>query len=368
MSKPLGRGVVGEDGSGTTRNAHVHERLGHPGLVTFQADLFTFSPRPIFFFNATNGIAMNVNAAFSGVPLIVCNGSESSPADWAFSQIVGTKASDENTDQKNSGSNSVHWNNGALNDIIEFDNGSDVAVGSYVGVSLFIYVDKDWSIDDEISMYAWDTGTSAVVGNAVDLGDFFDAQTFDVFQGMAVSFDQLGLLSGTFDAIRFEITAKSGPSPKIYLDDVQVEAASGAAEYRVNKNPAKDYHIKSVILSFVDVFAGTLSNASMPALAFDQILAVASLTNGILFKLVQNNKVTFTVNVKQLSDFLRAGNVITHTISDGTDTMLTVSIPFPDPIVLQGSPASNYLSLTVSDNLSVLTQMNAVARGSDLIS
>lgn len=365
MDYPVGRTVTGEDGDGLIRDAQVHHRDGNVGLVTLSEDLYIFNPRPRPFFNSANGIGMNINAAFGGTPLIVCNGSESSPADWAFSQVIGSKASDENTDQANSGSNSVHWNNGSLNDVIEFDNGSDVTVSSYVAISLAIYVDKDWSGNDEISMYAWDDTSSTIVGNSVDLSGFFNFDVFDTWHQFSVGFDELGLNEGTFDAVRFEITAKSGPAPKIYLDDVQVENTGGTVEYRVTKDPAKDYYVNSIIFTIVDVFGGTLSNGTMPALSFDQILGQAALSNGIIFRRIQDGAVSFSVTLKQLSDFFLNGSVLTNVISDGTDTLINITVPFFNPVILQGGAEDNFMSLTISEDLRGFTILSAVARGSD---
>lgn len=364
---PVGRALAGEDGSGDVRDAHVHSRAGHQGVVTFGTNLDIFTERPLPFFNATNGIAMNLDASFGGTPDIVATGGDA--ADWTFSNIVGTKGADGNSDQANTGSLSVHWNNGSLNDVIEFDKGSDLTIANYVAVTLAIYVDKDWSPNDEISIYAWDTGLGEIVGAAVNLSDFFDAQNFDVWQSITITFGNISISgvggSTTFDAIRFEVTAKSGPAPKIYLDDIQVEQTGSPAEYRVTKDPVKDYIVDAIYLTFADALAGTVTNGTMPGLAYNQFLGVSALANGIVFRRVRDGEVTFSLTLRQVSDFLRAGAAIKTNISDGTNTMLTLELILFNPILLQGSPESNYISLSISDDLSGLLLLNGFARGSD---
>ncbi len=369
---PIGRSIVGEDKSGALRSAHVHRRDGHVGLNVFSSQQNIYNPRPLFFANDENGIAMNINAAFGGSPIIVCNGSEVTPADWVFSEPVGTKAVDENTDQKNSGSRSVLWDNGSLNDIVQFADSGPLTISSYVALTLAIYVDKDWSVNDEISVYGYDTGVPGIVGNSVDLSDYFNAQDFDKWHILTIPFADLGLSAGTLDAVRFQITDRSVKSPKLYIDDVKFETAGTVATYSVMKDPAKDYYVNAIRFSFADAFTGTITglgdgteDSTMIGLAYDQILGDAALTNGITFQRVQDGEVSFSANLKQLSDFLRIGSGISNVISDGANTFLTLEVKFFEPIILRGSPSQNYLSLTVADDMSTLLLFNAIARGVD---
>ena len=86
------------------------------------------------------------------------------------------------------------------------------------------------------------------------------------------------------------------------------------------------------------------------------------LTNGVVFNRVQKGETLFSVTLRQLGDFLSVGSNILNHISDGTNTFITIRLEFPEPIVLGGGP-DDFLSFTVSDNLSGLLQFTAVATG-----
>ena len=101
----------------------------------------------------------------------------------------------------------------------------------------------------------------------------------------------------------------------------------------------------------------------MHGLAYDALLGVSALTNGLNFQRIQGGKVSFAVSIKQLGDFLSTGSNIVNAISDGTNTFLTLLIEFPEPIVLEPGNAENFLSFTVNDDLSGFLQLTAAARG-----
>jgi hypothetical protein len=86
------------------------------------------------------------------------------------------------------------------------------------------------------------------------------------------------------------------------------------------------------------------------------------LTNGVVFNRVQKGKTLFSVTIRQLGDFLSVGSNIINHISDGTNTFITMLVEFPEPIVLEGGP-DDFLSFTVSDNLSGLLQFTASTTG-----
>ena len=90
---------------------------------------------------------------------------------------------------------------------------------------------------------------------------------------------------------------------------------------------------------------------------------MAKLTNGIVFQRKQGGVVKFSINLKQIGDWLAAGVSIIDSISDGTNTMVTLEVPFKEPIIIEGNGEDNSLSLTISDDLSGLISFTAIAIG-----
>ena len=102
-----------------------------------------------------------------------------------------------------------------------------------------------------------------------------------------------------------------------------------------------------------DALTAIVSGGTMPALAFDKFLGVGALTNGINFRRVLDGKTNFSINLRQMSDLLLSSNLM-NTISDGTNTFVTMEVPFFQPIILEGNEEDNFLSFTINDNLSGL--------------
>lgn len=261
---------------------------------------------------------------------------------------------------------SVETDNGAVGDTIQFAKGSDLTLANFTALTLQIFVDKNWAAGDSIQFYAFDTGLGVEVGVRVNLEDFFNFAGFDTWQAVIIPLTAMDIETDTtVDAFRITIAAKVAPSPTFYIDQVQVEQSGTPAEFKVAPQTAvEEFHITELRFSIADAQASTLANNSMPALAFDKILNVNSLANGILFRRIQNGLVQFTVQLQQLGDFLAAGADIVNPMSDNTNTFIGLLILFPEPVILKGSPTQNFLSFTINDDLSGLDQFTVVARGS----
>ena len=105
----------------------------------------------------------------------------------------------------------------------------------------------------------------------------------------------------------------------------------------------------------------------MPGLAYDQLLGLSSLTNGIILTRVHDGDTHTSDSLRQLGDFLAAGFTITQGISDGTNTMIVLELVFNQPIVLYPNDTINYFKITTSDNLSGLLELRATAIGAEVV-
>ena len=337
---------------------------GAPGAVTYTERLLDFSPMQTPFINPEHGAAINIDASSGGTPQGVHDGIDS--VLWTGSNITGSKVTFDSGARPLAGSVSVKVDNPALNNTWAFDKGSSVTAGSYVALSLKINIDKDWSGNDEIQVYAYDTGTALDVGGRVNLSDYCNETDFDAWQSVTIPFSDLGIASLAFDSIRMTQSGKSGKAAKLYIDTMQLEEAGEPLEWRVVAPGNQAFYVHRLRFSFAGALAGTVANGTMHGLAYDQLLGLASLTNGIVMKRVVDGGVDFSITHHNLGDFLASGAVLTNTVSDGTDTMITLDVTFEYPIILYANESINYLSLTISDDLSGLLYGKVMAIGGEI--
>ena len=263
---------------------------------------------------------------------------------------------------------SVLTDNGQNGDEMQFAKGSDLTLANFTAITMDIFVDNNWGPDDSIEVYGYDTGGNVEVGDRVPLEDFFDSGDFDTWHSIAIPLSTMGIESSTIvDAFRIQIVAKSGPSPTWYLDQFQVEQTGTPVVFKATTPLGTVFHIDELRIAIADNVGSTVSNGTMEGLSYDKILGVAVLPNGIIFRRVENGESLFAVTIKQLGDFLSTGSNLINHISDGSNTFITLLVQFPEPIILKGSPEDNFLSFTVSDDLSGLLQFTAAARGALVI-
>lgn len=349
------------DGDGTGLKAHVHrfsttKRNDHSGLLVLTQPFLNFNPEFHPFLNDTFGAAMNQNIAFGGTPEIIHNGGTS--AEWTGSAIAGT--------WNFADSGKVTITSANNNDAASFAEESPTTIDMSGFTALTGKVDLDtYNSTSNSIIVAFDLAGVAV-GNSVDLNDYIDTGDF-AEQGFAVPKADLGLATQLLDGMTITMVRLGGTKPTVKFDDVQFEQTGTPAVFQATTPLGTRYRIdklKVVMADALDAFvtvAGATENATLPALSYDKLLGVSALSNGIVFQRVQGGKVLFSVVLKQLSDFLNF-STITNAISDGTNTFISMELDFFEPIVLEGG-AGNFLSLTISDDLSGLLQFTAVARG-----
>lgn len=354
--------AVGVKITDNTHCAEVYKRNGDTGLKVFTDVLHerTTQFKPVV--NPDFGIEMAIDAAFSGTPDAVHNGIDS--VLWTGTELVGNKTTFDSTDQAFAGTRSVKTDNAAIGDVYQFDKGSDLTIADYSAISMKIYVDKDWTVNDEVQLYFWDTGTSTQISDAVNLSERFEFSTFDEWQSIAIEFSEFTFSGTTFDAIRIEQTAKAGKAPKYYLDVIQIEESSGSEVFSVEPESNTKLFVTELALTFVDALDTTLTDNSMSNLSYNKVLGLTTLANGVLFRTVKDEVTTFSFTFRQLGDALRFGGSLQSEICDGTNTLITISIPFAAPTLLD-SRDRDRIDVVISDDLSGLLSFTAVAIGQE---
>lgn len=305
-----------------------------------------------FFENPTYGTQLNQNVTFAGSPEEVHDGTDG--AYWTGSTISGSWIFNS-TDQAHTGTKSIDGTGTKQDHVAQFAKGSNLSVGNYTAITGFIYIEDIPKPNlSAINIYGWDTGTATQQGISVDILDYVDSGVVGSWQKFAIPLADMNLVGGTIDALRLLVDS----DPNFYLDDIQIEETGVPIEFKIEPSIKTWLLIDAINLFFVDAYAGTLADATMPNLSYNKILNVSQLTNGILFKCIEEGETTCSYIAKNLFEFQLMSFAIINSYSDGTNTCLKLSLNLRNPIILHAEH-EDYLSLTISDNLSGLIDFRA---------
>ena len=283
---------------------------------------------------------------------------------WTGTTISGTAvefSKDDGINHTDGGALSVKVEEN-LNTIWQFAKGSDVVMSSYVSLTIWIYVDKDWKVGDSVEMYGWDTDTGTQVGTSVFLENYFSYDTYDVWQKIVIPLTDFGILtsSTTTNALRCKIAALDGKKAKFYMDDIALEKSGEPVKFTITPTEGTWLHVKEFMISVASDINGTLENATMPFLAYDSLLGV-TLAAGINYQRVQDTKTVFSLTVKDLLGFVQLPSAtISGYGSDGANTWVTLRMLMTEPIILK-SESDDELSFSISDDLSDLLRLRISA-------
>jgi len=340
-----------------------HRKVAEVDITTNEKQALIVATRPLkifnntsqFLFNETNGIDINKNAAFGGTPIKIHNGIDD--VLWTGTGIVGASRWIFNSSaQAHTGTQSIDGTTTKNGDVTQLAKGSDQDLTGHTAITGWIYI-TSWSVSGtkEVLFFGWNTGTSLMVGNNVNLGDYINTLVFNTWQKFSIPLNDLGLFTKTVDSVRVQtVSLGAGQAPSYYLDDIQIEETGDPITYTVQPKMSTWLHISEILSTFVDGFNNVLLNATMPNLAYNKILALSALSNGIIYHKTIDGNVDFTFVIKQLSDFIQlAGTSIINSGSDGTNTWMTINYKPAIPIILRSNTDDKML-VTISDNLSDL--------------
>ena len=320
-------------------------------VYTHPAQLYT---RQVKFFESTvEGTNMAVDASFGGTPERVHNGGEN--ALWSGSTIVGAAADFGNGDHPNTvygGINAIEWIPTTVGSIIQFNKGSTLDLSGYTAITMYIYVDRRWGTNDNVTFYAWDLAGGALIGNAVNLSDYFDPTNFDVYQKLSIPLADMGLEASTIQYLRMELTAVSGGAPEIYIDDIFIEETGGRT-YDLGLTEGSIFEMDQFRIQATNNIAGT-------NLEYEKFMGL-TLATGLVYSRVRLGEVAFSASLRSLEDLAFGGLHITNTITDGTNTSLIFEQDLNYPITLD--KLTDSLRIDISEDLSSLLTLRAYAYG-----
>ena len=344
--------------------AKVVDGIEDNALVVATRDLKSFENSIEYFANDDYGVDMNINASTGGTPVKVHDGTDS--ALWTATDIVGGgKTTFNSTDQNHTtlGTKSIKVDNAPINDVYAIDKGSDLDCSGYVSITMWVYSDKDWKADDAIEMYGWDTGTASQVGDAVDISDYFNYDSYDVWQKLTIPLTDMGSLASyaTLDQLRFKQTAKEGPkAPKYYLDDIQFEETGSPIAFSIEPANGTWLHVKEFTIAAVDARASTLADGTMANIPYDGFLG-ETLTSGITYQRIQEEEVKSSFTISDLIGLLElSGTSISGQGSDGTNTWVTIKAVHQEPLLLKAED-NDKIQWTVSEDLTGLIRFRITA-------
>jgi hypothetical protein len=347
------------DGGVSNCKAQLHDRDGECGLVVYSKPRYQPTPQFLPFLNSDYGNAINQDASAGGTPINVHDGIDN--VYWTGSSIIGSSVTFNSTDRASDGTNSVRVNSPTVGDVWEFDKGSTQDLTSYSTLTLQINVNRRWTAGDSVSVYGYNSGQ---VGNKVFIEDYFDETSFDVWQSVTIPLEDMSISISTISALRFEMEAQSGQTPDFYMDEVQIQETGGPIEFRTSHSADRRYLAHSFVVTMVDNIAGTLASAGgMTPITYNQFLGT-TVGNGLTLRSVYDGDIDFSGTISGVIDFMAVGFEITNRGTDGTNTFITLTANFKDPIILEGDPLDNYISMTVNDDLSGLVRFTAGLRGS----
>ena len=340
----------------TGRKAQVVENdaCGCNAVAVATIPYRTFDNKLGYFSNPTYGIEMNQDAAFGGTAVKIHDGTDS--ALWTAQDVVGSKTIYDSTDQNHTtgGTKSIKCDKLPVGEIFEIDKGSDQILTNYVGVTMWIYVDKDWKLGDAVDFYGWlSTGTPAQVGTKVDLSDYFEYDDYDTWHKIYIPFTDMGLTGLTIDTVRFEQAAKEGKAPKFYLDDIQIEETGTPIIFTLEPKLGTWLHVKSFQIVVADDFVSTVADGTQPSIPYDNLLGVA-LTSGIDYKRIEDGVTTSVATLSKFVDFMTLSNAkITGSGGDLTNSWIALNVRFNEDVILKSENADK-MTLTINDDLSEL--------------
>jgi len=334
-------------------------KVGMPGSVVYTEPFFDYNPILKPFINPTIGNAMNQNVTFGGTPEIIHNGGTST--EWTGSIVAGT------WNFADSGKTTITSANN--NDAATFAEETPATIDWDSFTALTGKVDLDtFSAAQHTITIQFDLAGVAV-GDALSLNGYINTSDF-AEQSFAIPKADFNFATSSVDGFTISIARSGGTKPTIKFDDIQMEETGSPLTFAAAPLTGEVWRVTRVILCAINnitgitTVAGATENATVKNLAYNQFFGETALTTGLTFTVNNSRAPQFSASIKQLSDILGGGGVITDHISDGTNSMISLAIPFEREFILTGDRFDT-ASITINDDLSGLLGFTAALVGSE---
>jgi hypothetical protein len=327
------------------------------GVVTYSRDLYSVEQSLHFASNDTYGINMNIDATAGGTPLNIHNGGDNTY--WTATALSGTWDF-ASTTVANNGTRSVDATGTVNNDEAEFsDSATDLS--NYVSLTGYIYI-TGWPTSGSVKEVEIELRNAGVLqGNLVNMSSYVNTGTFNSWQQFTIPLDDFGAATATIDELVFRTRdVGGGAPPDYYLDDIQFQETGEPVVFDITA-PFDYGFIDTATFVLADNIASTVTNGTIPGLAYDSFLGVSP-SNGFILQNIRNDRVNFSGALFGIGDFMGISNFnITSAVSDGTNTFIKLELRLSRPIPFNKKDG-DILRVILSDDYSGLLRMRYSVR------
>ena len=239
---------------------------------------------------------------------------------------------------------------------------SPIDADNYNSVSGCIYLTSFNDTANEILISLQIAG--AINGAVMNIADFINTSDLNVWQQFTIPLSTLGA-AGNIDEVLIETIRTSSQPPNYYIDMLQLEEA-GSIVYTAEPERGFRFEFNDLDILLTDALDTTLLNATMPNLSYNKILNVPRLTNGVVLRFTQGNRVQFSGTFRDYSEMLFAAFIPVAMACDGTNTILKMSAELSELARMEPTDRDK-IEIIISDDLSGLIQFRANIRGRELI-
>jgi len=407
--------ITGVNGESEVREAHVHvvdEK--HAGLVVATHPMREYSGSSTFFANDSLGVDMNQAVSFGSIATVIHNGGTTTAADsgtadtdtlnhiieggqnfdttcaigmYATSSggnghITSILAADLTCDDDvcpngneaytidpvwAGTANQGAWNfadSGKItitsannNDQATFDAGSSAAydLSNYTAftgkVDLDTYNPARNTIIIQFNLNSTPVGNSVLLDNYISTGDFAE-------QNFVIPFEDLGIVDEVVNELVITITRSGGTRPTIKFDDLQLETSGTPLAFTAAPPYNEWWRLTEIRFIMADLMDGTVTDGTMPSLAYNALLGVSQLGVGINLTISSGGSIVLQRTFRQMFDFMQYPTTEISSYDDGTNVWAVIDVKFESPVILKGE-FQDVFTLTINDDLSGLLEFRA---------
>lgn len=340
------------DGKGKTTKTEV---TYNNALKVATLDYYVYSNWIQYFSNSTYGINMNVNGRSGGGEIIHDGGDT---AAWTGSNITGTSFDFASTANPYSGTYNINATALATGSINQVKRSSKVGLINYSTLSGWMYI-STYNPTSVLNIYAYDTSLGIQVGSSVDIYNYVNTGSLGTYQPFIIPLTDMGLNTQSIDAFRFQTAG--GTAQNFDLDDITLTLASSGSPvtFEYTPQPSNVIIVEKIWMMFIDNYDGVTGQNGVMKLEYDKILG-ETLENGFVMTRYVDGEVYNSFSVKNMGELLSvAGINVEHYSSDGVNTMMIVSFPYFEPLVLNHT--TDKMTITINDNLTGFIKLTMCA-------
>lgn len=328
----------------------THSRDHVDGAIVYTREYAARVSQTRPFLNDTYGNALNQNAAFSGTPVVIHDGTDS--VAWTGAAVAGTWDFAD-TVNPYAGTKCTSLTAANNNDQATFTGGATVDGSNYAAITMQLWLDVFNDANHTIELQFALSGV--LIGVPVSLNDYINTGTLSEYQGIVIALEDLGIENLTFDRAVITLIRAGGTKPTFRLDAFQVEETGGGITFQVKPDPRTMLYVDEIKFTFVDNVTGNAAKA------YNQILGV-TLANGLVITRITKDGPVVGRNISSVYDFESFGFKVSEPLDNGTDSMITATVNFSRPLTLNALYEET-LNVVIEDDASGWLRATAIARG-----